>query len=153
MQSYHKTTWFYLLTGIAAIIAGGLVSAFLAKQPSTFAMWASAYLVLVVGLVQVFLGVVPAQPHTATEMGQTFWAYGLFNVGNILVIISTGMKYAHHGGNVPVTIVGSLILVVGLAMLGWRMRHTPASLRKNMSYVVIIGIALSALAGMFLAQQ
>jgi hypothetical protein len=147
------STRVYIAMGALAIIASGVMSAFLAKQPSTFAMWASAYLVLVVGVTQVFLGLVHAKLASSSSAWQAYWVFGLFNVGNALVIAGTAAKYAGLGWNMSITAIGSVLLVAALVLFGWQIRRAEVSRLKIGTYVVIIGLALSTPVGLLLAHQ
>ncbi len=143
----------YTVTGVLAIVAGGVLSAFFAKQPSTFAMWASAYLVLIVGIAQIFLGGVIAKLGRKGKERLAYTVFGLFNVGNALVIGSTAIKYAELGGNIPLTIVGSVLFVAALVLLGWHVHGAKPSQLKVWTYIVITALALSTPVGLFLAHQ
>lgn len=144
----QKIASLYVTTGVMAIVLGGLVSAFCAKQPTTFAMWASAYLVLVVGVAQVIFGAVQKQ---STGVLRRYWAYGLFNVGNILVIVSTAMKYAQQPGNIVIAVVGSASLVASLILFGWYMADAKQSWHKLAVFAVLLGLGVSVPVGIILA--
>lgn len=141
----------YVILGIIAIIAGGALSAFSARYPSTFAMWASAYLVLVAGVVQVFFGL--ALERLAVNNRLNYVTFGLFVAGNILVIAGSAVKYAGLSWNMPVTIAGSVLLIATLALLGWTIRNAKRSFLKLSVYTVVICLAISIPTGLILAQQ
>jgi len=128
-----------------------MLSAFSARQPNTFAMWASAYLVLVAGVVQIFLSL--ASERLASGIKSSYIAFGLFTIGNTLVIAGSAIKYAKLGWNMPVTVIGSALLVVSLALLGWIFRKAKWSPLKICVYTVLIGLIVSVLVGLVLAQQ
>lgn len=78
----------FLVTGAAAIVAGGLIAAAMAHASTRPAMWVVAYLVLVVGVAQATLGIgqalLPARvPSGAWRIGQ--WL--AFNLGSAGVIV------------------------------------------------------------------
>lgn len=141
----------FKLTGVLAIVTGGLLSAFFARQPSTFVMWASAYLVLVVGLAQVLFGTAAGKLPGVDARPANWLVYAQFNAGNALVIASTAMKYAGHGQHLGVTAVGSTLVVAGLALFAWVLRVAPSSRLKTGAYVVIVVLAVATPIGMVLA--
>jgi hypothetical protein len=143
----------YVVAGILAIVAGGLVSAFMAKQPNTFAMWTSAYLVLVVGVAQVFFGTVFTRLLAEEKTWRIYGIFALFNIANVLVIAGTAIKYAGYDWNIPLTIVGSGLLVVALALLGVCLYGARWSWLKLLTYIVIAVLVLSIVAGLVLAHQ
>ena len=77
----------FRITGVLAIIAGGMLSAVLAHAPTRPVMWLVAYLVLVVGVAQIALGdgqVRLASPPVSRALLASQWL--LFNGGNGLVM-------------------------------------------------------------------
>ena len=89
----------------------GVVAAAVAHGPTEHEVWAVAYLVLVPGVCQIALGVGQAvlareEPATPTLTGQLL----AFNVGSGLVIGGTVTDHP------VITYVGSLLLVISLAM-------------------------------------
>lgn len=141
----------YKTIGTLAIIGGATFSAFSAKMPSTFAMWATAYLVLVVGVVQVFFGITVAQllPKNAHKL--LYWVFGLFNVGNAIVIISTALKYNGHEQHVLFTVLGGVLVLASLTLLAWHMRLARPSWMKVLTYVVVATLGVSVFVGCILA--
>ncbi|HEU0266528.1 MAG TPA: hypothetical protein VFQ70_02800, partial [Candidatus Saccharimonadaceae bacterium] len=76
----------FVVLGVLAIICGGVLSAFSAMQPTTFTAWASAYLVLVVGVVQVGFGLLGhSLVHRHSHLVAWF-SFALYNIGNLAVI-------------------------------------------------------------------
>lgn len=142
----------YTTTGAVAVIVGGVLSAFTAKQPTTFAMWASAYLVLVAGVAQVVFGTLLLQP-IAKKINRTqlYIAYGLFNVGNTVVVASTGMKYAGVDWNIAVNMAGAILVLVGLLLFGWCIRAVAPSIMKSSTYGVVALLVASIPLGVILA--
>lgn len=109
-------TAIFLPLSVLAIVAGGLISAFSARHPSRPAAWASAYLVLVVGIIQ--LGLIAAwqrlgQPEVAVVL------VGLlaYNLGNSGVIIGTLLKMRLTYYRVLVNSGGSLIALAMVLLL------------------------------------
>jgi len=141
----------YKITGTLAIIAGATLSAFSAKTPSTFAMWATAYLVLVVGVAQVFFGIaiVKILPKNTTKLLYCF--YALFNTGSALVISSTALKYADYSDHMFMAVSGSALIIAALSLLTWHMRHAKPSLLKLATFVVLITLIVSVGIGLVLA--
>lgn len=142
----------YAATGISAIIAGGVLSAFTAKYPSTVVMWTSAYLVLVVGVVQVFFGEVIERLMRNRSTRPAYVAFGLFNSGNVLVVAGTVAKYAGNEWNMMLTIAGSIFFVAALTLLGWHIRAVKRTYLKTWAFVIMTALALSALVGIGLAR-
>lgn len=151
MNSTVKLDRVYALTGVAAIIIGASVSAFTAKQPSTLAMWASAYLVLVVGVAQIFLASVVAQLMQASSRKLLYQMFALFNAGNILVILSSVLKYSGYENHVMVTTVGAALVIAALGEFGWQLRRAKASQLRTWAYAMIALLIVTALIGIFLA--
>ncbi len=151
-QGSSAARW-YTITGILAIVAGGVVSAFLAKHPSTLAMWTSAYLVLVVGVTQLFFGKVFAKLGHNDARRIAYVVFALFNAGNALVIASTVAKYAGLDWNTPPAVIGSLLLIAALALLSWHIQDTKPSWIKTAVYLVVVVLAVSIPIGLFLSQQ
>lgn len=99
--------------GFAAIAAGGLLAAFLARRPSKLALWATAYLVLIVGLVQIGLayGWSQLQPDAAILPRA---AMVIFDLGNALVMAGTIKKYRKQHTSRAVSLGGGCL---GVAMI------------------------------------
>lgn len=147
----RPSTRLYVAAGVAAIVAGGVVSAFSARHPNTFAMWASAYLVLVAGVAQICLGFALERLASSNKLG--YATFGLLVAGNAFVIAGSAVKYAGLGWNMPVTATGSALLVVALSFIGWAIRNAKRSRLKAGAYVVIVGLAVCIPIGLVLAQQ
>ncbi len=102
----------FLWMGVAGTVAGGVLAAATAYYPSFHASWATAYLVLVVGVAQVGLGVGQAfmaerVPAAATVMSE----FLLFNLGNAAVLIGSMLDSNW------LTDVGGLLLLPPLVMM------------------------------------
>ncbi len=143
----------YVAAGIAAIVAGGVVSAFSARHPNTFAMWASAYLVLVAGVAQICLGLALERLASSSSNKLGYAAFGLLVAGNVFVITGSAVKYAGLEWNMPVTATGSVLLVAALALVGWAIRGAKRSRLKAGAYVGIVGLAVCIPIGLVLAQR
>lgn len=156
MSSKDSSSYFiqFVAIGMVAVIAGGTLSAFTAKQPTTFAMWASAYLVLVMGVVQAGFGVMLARMVREVSRKLLYAALVLFNVGSLGVIASSAMKYGLLPGNrVLVISIGSALLLAGLAIFGYLARSAEQSKVKLLFYITLVGIAICVPIGILLAQR
>lgn len=142
----HRAVTPFLGLGVAAILAGGLVAAAVAHEPSRDVVWMVAYLVLIVGLAQVAFGV-----------GQLFLAdipvsgvlvaaqFLLFNAGNAGVIGGTLTDVF-----APVA-VGTLLVLLALALFLYGSRGDGRR-RLRRAYVALLAlIALGALVGVTLS--
>lgn len=101
----------FLAIGAACVVAGGLVAAAVATDPSELGAWAAAYLVLVGGVAQVALGAglallasrLPGRRAVAAELAA-------WNAGNGAVLAGTLLGAAWLAD------VGGAALVVALAL-------------------------------------
>lgn len=124
--------------GTGCVIAGGLLAAATAFEPSQRGMWAVAYLVLVAGVAQVALGagqalLAPRRPSWATVASQL----ATFNLGNAAVLAGALL-------GVPAAVdAGGGALVVSLALL-IRGVHGAGSHRAwpLYAYRLLVGILL-----------
>ena len=87
----YMTFPIFFTLSLLAITAGGVISAFTARKPSRLTSWVSAYLVLVVGIIQ--FGLVSLW----NQLGQpgdtiTLLAFIAYNLGNLAVVIGTILK-------------------------------------------------------------
>ena len=149
----HLPTSVFLIAGVLAIIAGGMLSAFMAKHPNTFAMWAAAYLVLVVGVSQVFFGVALKRLVPTISARFAYSICGLFNIGNALVVAGTAIKYSGFNWNIPVTAAGSGVLAIALILLLACVYRARGSWLKVWMYLVIMALIFSIPIGLLLAHQ
>lgn len=141
----------YGVTGMAAIVLGGLLAAGFAKTPNTLAMWSSAYLVLVVGVAQVFIAAVIAQLVPAKFGNLTLWVYGLFNGGSWLVILGTVLKYSGVQWHMATTTLGAALVIGAMSLLVWQLRDAKKSRLRTAAYVVVASLILSSFIGVGLA--
>lgn len=142
----------FTTVGIAAIIEGGLLAAFSSSQPSTLTMWASAYLVLVVGILQVFIGFALNKLVRRDVRQPLVWGVVLFNLGNILVIYSTAIKYIADISLPYVLGAGGLILLIAITFLLNTIKNAKSSWQRNLFCVVSTIFAVSVPIGLFLYQ-
>lgn len=107
-------TFFVWIAGLA-IVLGGILSAFRARKPSRAAMWATAYLVLVVGVVQVGL------LYSYDRIGLPFDAYAwgifaLYNIGAVGVMAGRMVKGIRNWSLLMVR-AGSILFVGSMVLL------------------------------------
>jgi hypothetical protein len=136
----------FVASGVAAIIAGGLVAAAVAHHPAEHPVWASAYLVLIVGLAQIVFGA--GQGWLSERLPLRGWIVGewtVFNLGNAGVIAGTLL------GSFEAVLAGTALFVAGIALflLGTRGRVWRGWL---LGYRILLGLVLlSSLAGLGLS--
>jgi hypothetical protein len=108
----------FVLAGVLAVIAGGLLAAAIAAPaPTRHGVWAAAYLVLVLGVGQIVLGagqaLLAATPPTMRLVNVTAV---LFNTANIAILL--GIVTDH----IVVFDAGSVLLLVVLALFLYGVR-------------------------------
>jgi len=142
----HRSALPFLVIGIAAILAGGLIAAAVAHAPSRNMVWMVAYLVLVVGLAQAAFGA--GQAALATKrvpLLMVIIELLLFNVGNAGVIAGT------LAGTFMPVIVGTILLLLGLGLFYYRSRGDGRE-RLRYGYQALLAlIAIGALVGLTLS--
>lgn len=132
--------------GGAAILAGGLVAAAVARHPAEHPVWASAYLVLVAGAAQIVFG--GGQAWLSERLPSTGWIAGewiVFNLGNAGVIAGTVL------GSFRTVLAGTVLFAAGIVafLLGTR---GPVRSGWLAAYRILLGlIFLSSLAGLALS--
>lgn len=150
--------WPWLAFGLASVVAGGLVAAVVAHDPTEKPVWASAYLVLVAGIGQIGLALgrtlLAPRPPTYAVLGREF---AIFTLGNLGVVVGTLVDA------VWVTDVGGALLVVSLGLMTWGTRpgssptHTRATRwqrRLGWAYRVLVVVLLVSIPiGLVLARQ
>jgi|GEM_PF-1110129 len=125
-----------------AIVIGGLLSAFTARRPTRVTAWASAYLVLVAGSMQ--LGLVAAwQQLGRPEATLVLLALLAFNLGNIAVMIGTVRKRQLQYYRLLVD-GGGVCIALAMALLLTAIRTVPVSglLIAFIGLVVIILVSM-----------
>lgn len=139
----------FVAASVVAVLAGGLVAAAGGEAPSHHLSWAAAYLVLVCGLAQAFLGagqfaLTPGPPSTRVLA----WQFAAFNVGNAGVLAGT------LSGFLPVLDAGSVVLLVSLGTFYWSTRKATA--RRRLAAVayrtLVVLLAVSVPVGAVLAR-
>ena len=140
------------LLGAAAVVAGGILAAATASASSQLAVWATAYLVLVVGVVQVALavglGLLAARPITGAMLAS---AFGLYNLGNAAVLAGTLLD-GIVGGSVWIVDLGGALLVAAMALLLYCVRGARRSPLLAAYAVVVAVILVSTPIGLVLAR-
>lgn len=141
-------TWApFVAAGAALVLAGGFVAAAGGEAPSRHLSWACAYLVLVCGSAQVFLGggqalIASRPPRPLVRAAQ----FGAFNLGNAGVLAGT------LSGVTGVLGVGSAVLVVALGLFAWATRDTVGPRLRVVVYrLVLVALAVSVPVGGALA--
>lgn len=137
-------TYIFEAIGFLAIAAGGFLAAFSARNPSRMVLWASSYLVLIVGLAQIGLGYSLArlQLHSLTTV---YVAMTLFNFGNALVLLGTIRNYHKLAKNEMVKI-GSTCLCIAMLLLLSIQNYT----RFSWPLVWFVALALVIVASAYL---
>jgi hypothetical protein len=136
----------FVALGVAAIVAGGLVAAVVARHPAEHPVWMSAYLVLIVGIAQIVFGAGQAWlSERPPSIGWIISEWIVFNLGNAGVVAGTLL------GSFRMVVAGTLLFVAGIAafLLGTRgpMRGGWLSV-----YRILLGLVfLSSLAGLALS--
>ena len=136
----------FAVLGAAAIIAGGLVAAAVARRPVQHLVWMSAYLVLIVGVAQYVFGVGQARLSQRAPSRPLVWTeWVVFNLGNAGVIVGTLL------GRFGVVFAGTLLFAAGIALFlvgargSWRSGWLAG-------YRVLLGLILaSSLVGLALS--
>ena len=134
-------------TGLAAIIAGGVLAAFSAHAPTQPLVWASAYLVLVVGVAQVALAAslsTLAPQSTARLLLLVVVAY---NLGNIDVLVGT------LNNSSWLVVYGGVALIAAVLLSVYIVRHAKRSWLLTVFYLVATILLVSTPIGVFLSYQ
>jgi hypothetical protein len=136
------------LIGAGGIIAGGLVAAIAATNPSENGIWAAAYLVLVVGVAQIGLGLGQAWIATRSPASSVVLAeLALFNLGHAAVIGGT------LAGRTSLVDIGGGLLIVALGMYLWVTRKTSGGW-VTLGYRLMIAVVLISIpVGLVLARM
>jgi hypothetical protein len=132
--------------GVAAVLAGGATAAAIAYHPTEHLVWMVAYLVLVVGVMQVVFGAGQAwlaerPPSVAVAGGE--WT--LFNLGNAGVIGGT------LGNRTWIVAAGTLLFVLAIAWFLFGVRHCRMRAWGNAYRVLLALIFISACVGLVIS--
>lgn len=109
------------VVGGLCIVAGGLLAAITAPQPSEGASWAAAYLVLVGGVAQVAFGFGQGSFNDAAATRSVVAQLLTWNVGNACVLAGT------LAGPTALVDVGGVLLVASLLLLAPGLRRPAAA--------------------------
>lgn len=137
-----------LAVALASTVAGGLVAAATAHAPTEHASWASAYLVLVVGVATLGLALGRALLSHGLSSGRRLLVeLGLWLAGNALVMVGTLADVTW------VVDVGGALLVAGLALVALAVRRGrgPGWLRAVFAGLVVL-LLVSIPVGLVLAR-
>lgn len=136
----------FLVTGILAVIAGGMIAAGAAHAPTPAWVWASAYLVLVVGVAQCIFGI--GQSHLATHVPSprlvaTEWT--ALNFGNAGIVVGT------LGSEFTLVLAGTALFVLALGLFFTGVRHSSRRIVTALYRLALLLLLASALTGLFLS--
>ena len=110
----------WLILGVATTVAGGLVAAAVAHDPTEKPVWASAYLVLVAGLSQIALalgrGLLAPRPPQSAVIARDFTVFALGNAGVLIGTLTDTLWLVDVGG---------VLLVMALGLMIWGVRAGP----------------------------
>lgn len=119
-RSVHQwlaPVWPWLTLGVVTVIAGGLIAAVVAQDPTEKPVWASAYLVLVAGLGQVGLALgrtmLVSHPPTYAAVNRDFSVFAVGNAGVVVGTLTDAVWLVDLGG---------ALLVIALALMVWGVR-------------------------------
>lgn len=139
-----KVALVFVVFGLLAIITGGSLSAFTANNSSYVLAWSVAYLVLIVGLVQILLGLGISYLAKHQVSKRTLIATFLsLNLGNAAVIAGTAIKYTTSQNTVLVGI-GGLLIVLAM-MLFVRMVRGADKSKWLVAYYCLVGVVLASM--------
>lgn len=132
----------FLFLSLSAVVAGGVISAFTARKHTRQSAWLSAYLVLVVGMIQYGLigcwrGLESPRETMATA------AFTLYNLGSIAVIFGTVHKVRFE---YSLRIVKSGGFLMGLAVLV--LLYAAKDSRASWIFVGLVMLILTVLISM-----
>lgn len=133
----------FTATGLAAIVAAGLILAATIQRPTPELTWLSAYLVLVVGIAQVVLGV--GQAELGARLPSFEWLaaeWALFNLGNLGVITGTLL------GSSLIVLAGTVLFAAGLVLFATGAFGRRSWWRRVGYYAVICVVLAGAVVGL-----
>lgn len=128
------------LVGMLAVASGGLLAAFSARKPSRLAAWASSYLVLVAGLLQVGIGASLYYLVKSSAAWLTILAFIAFNLGNAGVLLGTVLKNRSGKYRILVDIGGGLLAISMILLL--ILVHGAAMSWQLLAFYIIVAIIL-----------
>jgi len=101
----------FFIAALVYVIAGGLLAAATAYVTTQKTAWATAYIVLVGGVVQAVLGAALGWLAQRARMPLTWAAFVLFNLGNL------GVLAGQLAGVLALTFAGGALLVIALILI------------------------------------
>lgn len=141
----------FLVISIIAIIWGGLLSASTASHPTRYSVWASAYLVLVVGITQLGL-VYYWQRLNISSSALAITALIIFNIGNLIVLFGRFLKQSSHWSLSWITL-GSILLAIAVIMLGVNASGTAVTSSLSWYFILLLVILFGAFAGVIMSAR
>ena len=115
-------------------------------------MWASAYLVLVVGVAQVALGIgLGLLAGASLGRRELAWVFALFNLGNAAVLAGTLLDGV-LGGSVWIVDAGGALLAAAMALLLYLVRGAARGWLLGAFVAVVAVILVSMPVGLVLAR-
>lgn len=152
MEHSTVSLWLFLTLGILAILVGGMLMAFTAKTPSRLVSWASAYLVLIVGLAQAIIGIILYSLDNDPATFAIIVAFFAFNLGNAAVIMGTIGRYRKKNYRQLVD-AGGVLLVLSMVTLLVAVHHAVFSWQLVFFYVIIVTILVTMPIGLLLSRR
>lgn len=144
----------FIVFGSSAVIAGGLVSAFTAHSAEYYTAWAVAYLVLVVGVVQIALGLgVKYLAKKEPTFKQTLATFLLFNLGNAAIMTSTILYYTSVTNGSYLVPIGSLLIAAAMVLFLWFVKGARKSIWRTLYYALLCLVLVSVILGLFLSMK
>lgn len=142
----------FLIAGIAYTIAGGMLAAATAFTTTEKTAWATAYIVLIGGVVQVALGAALATLAPEADARWKWGIFALFNLGNV------GVLAGQLGGAVLLTDVATVLLA--LSLVGALAATTRGAAGASQAHrklllafrILLVFLAVSMVTGVVLAQ-
>lgn len=136
----------FVVTGMVAVVGGGMLAAGVAHNPLQYWVWMSAYLVLIVGVAQVVFGA--GQAWLSGRLPSMGWVAGewfVFNLGNAGVI--AGAVLARF----ELVLAGTALFAIAIALfLGGT--HSGRRTGWLTGYRVVLGLVFaSSLVGLVIS--
>lgn len=152
MTDSELSLWTFELLGVLAIFAGGCLAAFTAKKPSRFISWASAYLVIVVGLFQAIIGVLLHRVANDPSTGLVLLAFLTYNLANAGVLIGTTLKSRHKNYRSLVD-TGGVLFIISMGFLLLLAHHSEESWQLILLYIIVLTILITMPIGVTLSHR
>lgn len=141
----------FFIISLLAVICGGILSAFSARKPTRRTAWLSAYLVLIVGMVQLGLAA-SLQRLGLSESTATVVGFVAYNLGNIGVMAGTMLRGKMKASPVLVN-TGGLLLAVAMVVLVQEVRQSPLSVLSVGLFILVALILVSMPIGLILSYR